>query len=270
MPEEIKFEKEFSAGTTYRAESDKYYIVKAVGTDSTSEPSYLEIDGKRCLEIYSKIAPLKSTSSNLLGMFELGDLYLVIPPNKAFTFYGSSGSKIRMKGILGTLAPGEVLPGTYQSRFSVQHIKYYTFLHNKYTFGDNASVSAGTKKTVVDWTCPVGEKYIFDRYLGVEAWVNDESAAGDLSFEIFIEGVPKDVIETTMGAKGFAAGSAPYPPRDAVNKVAFDPKDLGLKFEPGRSLRIDATNASDLSAPGTGKAWEYHVVLVGTKELLTI
>jgi hypothetical protein len=270
MAEEIKFEKEFDTGTTYRAESDKYYIVKAVGTDSTLEPSYLEIDGKRCLEIYSKIAPLKATSSNLLGMFELEDLYLVIPPNKAFTFYGSPGSKIRMKGILGTLAPGEVLPGTYQSRFAVQHIKYYTFLHNKFTFGDNAAVPAGTKKTVVDWTCPVGEKYVFDRYLGVEAWVTDESAAGDLSFEIFIEGVPKDVIETTMGPKGFAPGSAPYPPRDAVNKVAFDPKDLGLMFEPGRSLTIDATNASDLAAPGTGKAWEFHVVLVGTKELTTL
>jgi hypothetical protein len=112
MAEEIKFEKEFLAGITYRAESDKYYIVKAVGTDSTLEPSYLEIDGKRCLEIYSKIAPLKQTSSNLLGMFELGNLDLVIPPNKAFIFYGSPGSKIRMKGILGTLAPGEVLPNT--------------------------------------------------------------------------------------------------------------------------------------------------------------
>jgi hypothetical protein len=270
MPEEIKFEKEFDTGTTYRAESDKYYIVKAVGTNSTSEPSYLEIDGKRCLEIYSKIAPLKATSSNLLGMFELGDLYLVIPPNKAFTFYGSTGSKIRMKGILGTLAPGEVLPGTYQSRFSVQHIKYYTFLHNKYTFQAATKVDAGTTKTVVDWTCPVGEKYVFDRYLGVEAWKSDESAAGDLTFQIFIEGVPKDVIETTMGAKGFAAGSAPYPPRDAVNKIAFDPKDLGLKFEPGRSLRIDVTNPSDLAAPASGVSWEFHVVLVGTRELLTI
>jgi hypothetical protein len=78
------------------------------------------------------------------------------------------------------------------------------------------------------------------------------------------------VIETTMGAKGFAAGSAPYPPRDAVNKVAFDPKDLGLKFEPGRSLRIDVTNPSDLEAPGAGVSWEFHVVLVGTKELTTL
>jgi len=270
MAEEIKFEKEFAAGTLYRAESDKYYIFKEVGTDSTLEPSYLEIDGKRVLEIYGKIAPLKKTDSNLLGLFDLGENYLVVPPNKAFIFNGSTGSKLKVRGILGSLGPGEVMGGVYASRFAVQHVKIYSFLHAKYTFASGAGVPAGTKIRVLDWTCPVGENWVFDRYLGVEAWTTDGASAGDLSFEIFIEGVPKDVIETTMGPKGFAAGSAPYPPRSAVNIEAFDPKALNLKFEPGRTLVIDCTNAADLSTLPPGLSWEYHVVLVGMRELKTI
>jgi len=270
MATEVKLEKDLVAGTLYRAEADKYYVIEEVGTNSTLNPSTLEIDGKRCLEILNTFAPLKKTNSNLLGTFPLKGLPLIVPPNKTILFTGSSGSVLKIKGRLGILGTGEVMGGDYPRIFANQHVKYYTYLLSVYSFSDNTAVPAGTKIRVVDWTCPVGEKYVFDRYLGAEAWVSDNSASGDLSFEIFVEGVGKDILETTMGPKGYAAGSAPYPPRADVNQVPFIPENLGLEFVPGRTLWIDCTNAAALPAPGAGKSWQYRVILVGTKELTTI
>jgi len=266
MPTELKLDKKIAAGTTYRAESDKYLVIEAVGTDSTSDPSYLEVDGKRCLEIYHKVAPLKKTSSNLLGLLKLGKHKVIVPPNKTFVFHGSASSYLRIVGKLGILAPGEVLPGDLQTRFNQQHIEYISYLYDTYDFSAGATVTADNEQTVIDWTCPVGEEWKFNNFLGAEAWLNDDSNSGDLLFKIYVEGAPRDNIETTMAPLGFTPGCAPFPPRDTVNEDPFIAEGLELNFIPGKSLKVTCSNPSALGS-AAGKYWQYRVILVGVKKL---
>lgn len=270
MAKVIPLDKDLTSGTVYRCESDKYYVIEAIGTNSTNEPSYVDIDAKRVAELAPTTCPMFVTESNLLGPLPLGDLYLVVPPEKTIVFTGSSGSKLKIKGKMIILGAGETIDPVHKARFEVQHTKIVSFIHGKYTFSANTAVPAGTKQTVINWDCPVGEEWNFNRYIGVEAITTDGASKGDLAFEVFVEGVPQDLIETTMGPKGFAAASAPYPPRNTKNQSVFPIQDLNLVFIPGRTLRIDATNVADLAAPGAGVSWEYHAILVGEKSLKTI
>jgi len=270
MPEEIIFDKTLDSGTLYRAEEDKYFVIEKVGTDSTLKPTYLEVDGKRVLEIYDVIAPLKKTSLNLLGMLDISDRPIIVPPTKTFVFYGSSGSKMRIVGKLGKIVPPEAMPGGYAARFAEQHKAIISYLYGAYTFPAATAVSAGTRQNVINWDCPIGEEWKFDRFLGVEAWTTDNSSSGDLKFYVEVEGIRYDVVQSALCPLGFSAGSAPLPPRGGVNNEPFDVSKLNLVFVPGKTLKIDAENVTALAAPAAGISWEYRVVLVGTKSLKTI
>lgn len=270
MPEEIIFDKTLDTGTLYRAEEDKYFVIEKVGTNSTAKPTYLEVDGKRVLEIFDTIAPLKKASSNLLGMLDISDNPIIVPPTKTFVFYGSSSSVMRIVGKLGKIVPPEAMPGGYAARFAEQHKAIISFLYGAYSFQAATQVDANTRVNVINWDCPIGEEWKFDRFLGVEAWKSDNSAAADLKFYVEVEGIRYDVVQSALCPLGFSAGSAPFPPRDAVNKEPFDVSKLNLVFIPGKTLKIDAENPSTLSAPSAGVAWQFRVVLVGTKSLKTI
>ena len=112
-----KLDKVFNCNTFYTAESDKFYIIEKVGTNSTSEVT-IEVDGVDSAIIHPDYAPLHKIGTNLLGLFDLKDLFVVLPPDKKLNVKGSSGAKVRLIGKIGILGPGEGFPSDLLTRYN--------------------------------------------------------------------------------------------------------------------------------------------------------
>jgi hypothetical protein len=266
MPKKLILDKLFDVGVTYRCEEDKYYVIRKVGTNSTSKAT-LYIDGHPVLDIIDKIAPNAQTSGNRNQLLDLGELYLVVPRNKTLNFTGSTGSTMRLVGELYILGAGESESPEHLSRFKAQSTNYFTYLSASVSKSAGTVISAGAEETVLDWTAPVDETWTFDNLYMAEG-MSDTTNVPQMYSRIYIEESPLDLLQTAMGKKGISGLSAPYPPRDAVNAVPFSLKDMPLEILPGKSLRITYVNTgSDYTVP-TGTTFSFNVVLVGKRKIL--
>lgn len=267
---EYKLDKVIDVGTLYRAETDKAYIVKMLGTTSTTKAT-LSIAGVPCAEIIDVCAPLSVTSSNLLGPIDLNTLYVVIPPGKTFSFSGSSGSVMRLVGNIIELEPGEVLPSAQLARWTEQGKHYISYYADSETRAAGTVIPTGSEDTIgTPFTCPVGEEWDFNRFAMLNSrYDTTVLIAKQFGNRIYLDDKPIDIIETMMGRLGIANRSAPYPPSDAINEIPFTLTEKPIKVIAGRTLRISFINTdADWTVPaGTTATFEF--LLVSEKRIIS-
>lgn len=262
-------DKIFVQGTTYRAESDKGYVIRKVGTGSTTKGSIV-VAGGPTVEVVDDFAPLAKLNTNLFGLFDLGDYPIVVPPDRTLEFTGTSGAKWRLVGEIIELAPGEVFPEALLARYHEQNSVYWSYKTDSYSHGTDTDWGAGVSKDVLEFTVPAGEMWRFNSILAVSiANVSGGLSAGQFGIVVYKDDKPFDLIETTMGMKGLDAVSLPLPPKEDVNFEAFSLKDFNWAFEPGRTLRIACVNVSgsDIS-PSAGTSITVTALIVGLKKLV--
>jgi len=260
-------DKRINVDTVYRAEPDKYYVIKEVGTNSTTKATVYIADAP-VLELLDKQSPLFKVNTNLNGLLDLENLYLVLPPDKTLRFTGSSGSYMRIKGEIGQLEPGEVLPAAFMARYTEQAKIGKRYQAASYSFAVNATVAAGAETTVLTFTCPAGEEWEFKELYMAEQIDTDGAVDDRFHSRIYIEDKPYDIVDTAMGPLGIVSGSAPYPAREARNFRPFTLKDWPIKLTVGKTLKITMINTGAAYTPATGYAVEYFVHLVGIKKIL--
>jgi len=122
MPATYYLKKILKTGTTYIMEKDRYYVIKKIGTDATSKVT-AKVDGIPVADIVNIIAPIAKTSSNTLGPKDLGDYFIVVPPERQLYFDGPSGANVYIEGDLVILAPGETLPTEHLARYNALRIE---------------------------------------------------------------------------------------------------------------------------------------------------
>jgi hypothetical protein len=266
----VNFVKQFSVGTVYRAELDKAYKIESVGTSSSSTASVV-VEGKPCLYTNATLSPRTRTTSNLLGLTDLGNLYIVVPPGKTLEFTGASGSTFTLAGKLAFLGVGESLPGDWALRFADQSSRFLSFVEGSYNHGAGNAWANGYEADVIKFTCPTGEEWHFAHFLGFSiANLSVTFAPGQFGVRLYIDDAPLDTVETMMGNHGLDAYYLPMPPSGTTYMEAFTLAGMPITLTPGRTLRVTAKNISGGSlTPTTGNALIVTVRLVGIRKYVT-
>ena len=260
-------DKLIDVGTLYRAETDKAFVIKKIGTSSAGRAT-LNVAGVPVVEINNVVAPNFTTDSNLNGPIDLGNLYIVVPQSKTFSFTGDANSTMRLIGDIIEFEPGEALPSDLAGRWTAQGRKYLTYLSDTKSFSAGTNITAGSETEVLKFTVPVAERYVLNRTYMAEAVLDDGTLVPQFYSRIYVNGKPYDIIETTMGKLGISGQSAPHPPRDPVNREAFTFKEKPLVLEAGTDLSIRFVNTGSAYTVPTGRTLYMKVTIVAEKELL--
>jgi len=254
MVEYYKLDKVLSVGTTYRTPPDRFYVIKKIGTDASSD-CYLKIDGVDTGPIISTVAPMHKTSSNLLGPLDLGDLYYVIPPNKTFTVEGPSGAKMRIIGLIGKLAPGEAIPGQFAARFNAQGKHYLTYVQGSYSVGTDVAWSADVEYEVYSLTPRTIEVYNFNN-VAMASVAGGSFNEGQIALRLYYDGTPLDMLTSEPGPKGIDVLSMPHPPADSTEEEPFTFADKPIQVLGDHTFTVKAVNVSGGTlTPATGSSW---------------
>jgi len=246
-------------GETYYTGKREFYVIKKLGTDAASD-THLNIDNKPGGDLVSLVAPLHRTSSNVLGPVNLGNFYLVIPPNTKFFVEGASGAKMRLIGIQGELEVGEALPADLAARFSNQHNAYVTHLSGSVSLGADVALAADAEKEILSLTPKTIEKYILA--YPVEGSVDNYTAAeGDLAYRFYLDNSPLDILTSAPGKVrgGVDLLSIPRPPADASEEYPFSLADIPLEVlgDHTLSVRVRNTKGADI-APAAGTSLVFY------------
>jgi len=245
MVKYFKLDKIFTQGTTYEMPNDRFYVIKRIGTDASSDTK-LVIDGTHTGAIINDIAPLHKTSSNQLGPLDLKNLFYVVPPNKTFYVDGPSGAKMRCIGLIGVLAPGEAMPTNFAARFAEQGKHYWTYKKATATLvAAGGSWAADAEADVLTLTPKTIEKYIFNHV--VMAKVENAASAiseGEVAVRFYLEGTPLDILTTGPGHKGIDILSMPYPPSGTTERIPFTLEDLPIEVLGDHTFEIKVLNIS--------------------------
>jgi len=249
-----KLDKVITVGESWRAEENKFYVIKAIGTDAS--PALTPYVERYPLgAIRADVAPLHKTSSNLLGPLDLGALYYVVPPKHIFKVAGPSGAKCRIIGRIGVLGPGEALPAGMMERFGKQPTHHLTYVTDSESLGTDETWTAGREFGVYKLTPLTPEVYKFNNVCMVSV-TGDTISEGQVGIRFYLEAAPFDILETTMGKLGVDALSMPHPPRDVAEEIPFSLEDLPIEVKGDKTFEVRAINVSggDLP-PATGAAW---------------
>jgi len=245
MAKYFKLDKVFSAGTDYRVEDDKFYVINAIGTDATSD-IYFTYDRWSAPAIFDVVAPLRKSTTNLLGPLNLGDLYFVLPPKVPFSIVGPAGTFLRLIGNIGVLAPGEVLPSPHVARYETQPKLFRRYLQYTYSHGTDVSWSAGTEVVIASLTPTIREKFVLNNVLML-AVANITIGPGDAGL-IFRKDTERfDIMRTEMGHLGIDALACPRPPASG-NMIPFTLVDKPIEIAKEVTLDFIIRN-------NTGTAW---------------
>lgn len=257
-----KLDKIYSIGTTYRTEEDKALIIEAIGTN-VSDTVTCFIDGTYTTKFNSVFAPLTENVNNAMGLLQLGDYYLVVPPDKPFRFESTASGKVRVKGKLLVFGPGELLPPNYLSRFGEQGTKYVTFVQGSYTSAAGASIPSGEVATLINLTPGIGERYVFNSYALFAASTSAGSIASeDLAFRFYLDDNPIDLVETSMGPLGFTSISSSYPPKYNASLEIFDMSDFVIDLLPGKNLKVRLINNGPAKTLSSGETLSANILMV--------
>jgi len=256
----FKLDKVFDAGADYRVEDDKFYVVDHVGTDSADD-IYFTYDRWSAPPIKSLVAPLRKSTTNLLGPLKLGDKYGVLPPKIPFSIVGPSGTRMRFTGKIGVLAPGEELPSTHAARYEVQPKDFRRYLEYVYNHGTNVSWPAGAEVTIAALTPTMREVFDLNNVLMLEV-ENVTIDPGDAGL-IFVKDTERfDIVRTQMGHLGLDALAMPRPPA-SDNMVPFTLEDMPITVEKEETLNFVVRNNTGAAwTPPTGTAIIWRLTLI--------
>lgn len=262
-------DKVLNVDTVYEAESDKGYIIRKVGTTSTSKVT-LSVAGTDCLEVIDKIARANPTEYYLYDLLDLGDLYIVVPPNKKISFTGASGSKLRIVGEIIELTPGEALPSPFMGRYAEQGRKYISYLTDSYSHGADTAWTAGDENDVIDKTAEAGTRYTLNSLFYAElANLAAVHSPGDWTIRLYLQGAPLDILSTNMGDLGIDLWKAYW--NDGTNYFykPFTLEKMPITLEPGRNFVASMINSSGANkSPSSGNSLTATFYVACIKELL--
>ena len=261
MPTYYKLDKIVKTGTSYRAEADKFFIIKAIGTDITDKVT-VEVDGKPAGDIINSFAPLHKTESNVLGPFDLKDKFIVVPPDKKFEVTSSTSGKVRILGEIGILSPGEAFPGDLMTRYNAQFDDFVTYLTGSVSLGTDEEWATGRELTVLEYTPKTREAVTLDSYVMVKV-SGGTITEGDVGIRFEVKANPLDILDESMGQLGIDALSMPYPPADATEQIPFTLEDKPITLPGDTEFKIKAINTSGGAlTPASGSAWKVEVLVV--------
>jgi len=261
MPTVYYLKKTLKTNVTYEMEKDRYYVIKRIGTDSTAKVT-VKVDGIPVIDIFSTIAPIAKTSSNLLGPLDLGEYFIVVPPERKLLFESTASANVYVEGDLVVLAPGEAIPTEHLARYNTYVSRKITFVDTSVTVG--ASWADRQEVKVVDITPPTLEDYIFDSFAGVSiSGLAAALAYGQVTVKLYYDGKPLDLLVYTAGSHGIEVLKMPLPPATGTEMEAFTFREKPIMVVGGHTLTVTAINVSgaDLSA-ATGQNISVRLVAI--------
>jgi len=269
MPQVYILDKVLKTGVLYRSEPDKAYVVKAAGCNSTTKAT-LTVEGAPVLEIRDKLALLEMRDIERFPPLDLQADYVVVPPDKVFSFTGSTGSVMRVQGDLLSLAPGEVLPSAQAARYAEQTKKYYTYSEGINGIGADATWADGAEFDIVTFTAPAGERHLFNRYAYVErTGVIVDDAAAVVALRFYVNDRPLDVHDPAKAPLGIDTLRGHWYADATSYFTPFSVAEMPVTLEPGHSLRITARNISGAAiTTAAGQEARVRVAILHEKSYL--
>jgi len=261
MPTKFSLDTVFIQGKTYETPERVALAIKRLGTDATSA-CHLKVEGKDLGDLITTVAPMHITSSNKLGLLDLGDAFYVVPPDTKFEVDGPSGAKMRAKGLLIRLAPGETLPGDLATRFDEQVDRYLTYVEGTYSHGTDVALVADGEVEVVSLTPKTIEEYLF-AYPVLAAISNYTPAEGDLGIRFLIDNAYLDEVMEETKVGGIDILSAPRPPADTTEEEAFTLCESPIRVlgDHTLSVKVRNTKGADIS-PAAGTSLTFTIDLI--------
>jgi hypothetical protein len=242
MPAAYILKKILKTNVTYEMEKDRYYVIRRIGTDTTSKVT-VKVDGIPVLDIFSTIAPIARTSSNLLGPRDLGEFFIVVLPERKLLFESTATANVFIEGDLIVLSPGETIPTDHLARYNTYATRKITYVNVSFTVG--TSWPAGQEVKVTDITPPTIEDWIFDDYAGVAVTnLSATQAYGQINAKFYYDGKPLDLLVATAGPHGIETLKMPLPPAATTEFEPFTFKDKPIYVVGGHTLTVTVVNVS--------------------------
>jgi hypothetical protein len=242
MPATYILRKILKTNVTYEMEKDRYYVIRRIGTDTTSKVT-VKVDGIPVVDIFSTIAPIARTSSNLNGPLNLGDFFVVVPPERKLLFESTATANVFVEGDLIVLSPGESIPTDHLARYNTYATRKITYADVSVTVG--TSWPAGQEVKVADITPPTIEDWIFDGFAGVAVTgLATAQAYGQINLKLYYDGRPLDLLVATAGPHGIETLKMPLLPAAATEFEPFTFKDKVIYVVGGHTLTVTAINVS--------------------------
>jgi len=248
-------------GEEYETPKDRFFVIYEIGTNATSAIKPV-IAGVPLGAIINEVAPIRPTSSNLLGPLKLGELYYVVPPERKYWCEGPSGAKMRLKGLIGVLAAGEVMPLAYATRFEAQRKHYLTYVTDSYSLGTDVTWIKDAEHTVLELT-PAGiETYKFNS-IAMAKITGDTVSEGDFSIRHYLDGEPLDILTKDVARPGIEVLDMPKPPTPTAGFEPFSLAQQPIEVLGDHTIKVAARNVSGADkSPATGASWTIAVTYV--------
>jgi hypothetical protein len=247
MPQYYKLIKTLDAGTSYRAETDKFYVIRRVCSNTSTSVGYLEVAGAKCMEIHGDVAPLAMTGTNWIDILDLGDYYVVVPPAKVFKFTGDSTAKLHIQGTIGEMMSPTDFPADLNARLSTQAKEFIRIQRGTATLaGKGTNWAADNEVNVLTLSATAGERHLLDSRLAV--YVSNLAnlhKAGDIALRLYYQDKPLDILDSTMADLGIDIWEAYWNDGSSTYyKYYLDLSDMPIQLEPGRTLKVNVRNVS--------------------------
>ena len=142
-------DKTLSTNTDYETAVRQLLVIRKWGTD-LGEAVKATVDGKTVGYLHSTICPMFRRTTNYFGIFDLEDLYVVIPPETPFKFESTSSGKVRVKGEIIFLEPGEAIPGELATRYGAQSDAYWNYVDESFE-ATRRNYKSQPRRAVVVW-----------------------------------------------------------------------------------------------------------------------
>jgi len=263
----LPLEKGFRTNVEYKAEHNKFYVFKYLGTNVDIE--YIEVEGRRTTPLDAELSPQFVTSSNLFGQLDLKDQYIVIPPLHRFKFVSASDGVVRVSGTLGILEFGEGIPADLQTRFRNMHISYLKPIVLSKTLPTDQSISPGAEVEIGTIAPSTIERYILASIAGIKGTNLGTVEAGDLGVRIYYDDTPLDILSKEGGQLGIDFLSMPLPPTMTTNMEAFTFEDNPIVVEPNHKLRFALVNNKTTAiTPPAGQSISITLKLVALYNII--
>ncbi|RLC34284.1 MAG: hypothetical protein DRZ76_02965 [Candidatus Nealsonbacteria bacterium] len=246
-----------TAGKTYKLQDFQVLVIRKLGTNASSEVK-INIDGKYCGSIISKLAPLNKDTTNILPPLDLKDLYLVVPPSREYIFEGPG--TVRILGELIELDPGETMPADLIARYNEQTNKYVTYVYSSVDLGTDTTWAAGSEITLFEKKLESHEKMIFNNVIRIDQ-EQIGTDPGKVAIKLYRDDNPWHNRYADSGEKGIdlkafliESGKLEY----------FTLEKEPLVLEPDHKLKFTAENisGSDITpASGTSIKFYFYAVI---------
>ena len=255
MARKILIRKIYSTGTDYETGAGEVLVIQKIGTDATSKVT-VNVEGAPVCETISYLGDIYKDTDRFLDYRDLGNKFVVVPPQRSFNFAIASGSaRVAVVGYALRLSPGEAMPSELASRYNNQTKDYATFVNESVSKAEGETIAANEEVTIFTKQADANETLTFDGL--VEAYAEAGGSAltySNWALKFYVNDYPLDFSLTDAGKKGIVFTMCPRPPKTGWNLVPFTLKENPIVLNPGDTLKCVIVNisGSDYTAPSGG------------------